>query len=719
MPTKNFVSDFGGVGDGQRSTLIATITSGTGALSVVSGSFVTGDVGKAIAIWSGNNYYFGAISARSSANAITITPNITFSLASASSDILWGTDNTNAFTGVSGSWRAYAQTQTNPVDIPILQIPDGSYAFRSDTFAGGAMHYNVLNSVKVSGLSGTAANCKLMQFNNSEMRFGTDPAIVANAGLNNAGGNSARLQTAASGATSVLLVDPTAYGARIVVGRVCLIAAYDMQGLYESFFGYPPNSFFFEWNVITAYNSGTGQVTLQNPLTQAYKSTYPRWGTENTIFGSDQGGPATIWVAPDGYNNTVTLENMTIDSPHNQCATHMRNQTLNNLIMSGPGLYPTQNDIVEINNCVYPQSLEIDKMVNQVTWNNSTINILQQQSASPNRMILNGGTINQLETAKYTEANNVAFGGSGIIICGVSAYGRTDRIVLNGCTDITAFQRGGASTSDLGGSSGPGSVQNASDYYVFVSGVLKFLKSSNDSAGGQGQQNITRLFVPGTWITFDDKYIDRISDVYEDGTYCYVQFANTTNWPFTPVARLFAHSCPDFTMRNCTGTAPELEDWNQATARIPLYSYSKRAYTADGTGTTVKARPSVIGRLVTVKLNVTTPASVTFHESQFDNWPMLKADYSTYTFPPTIACVNGGLRTINGISTASGAQGSDSIPDLTSVGQVWSPGASFSGPIFSANGSNAVITVEFTMDQGIPPAVPVAVAPLRLRLRAA
>lgn len=704
MPTKNLVSDYGGVGDAQRATLVATITSGTGALSVVSGSFVTGDIGKAIAIWSGSNYYFGAISARSSANAITITPNITFSLSSASSDILWGTDNTSAFTGVSG-WRAYAVMQTNPADIPILQIPDGSYAYRSDSSLGGGLHYGVLNSAKVSGLSGTAANCKLMQFGNGEMRFGTDPGIRPEKGLANAGGNSARLQTAAAGATTVTLVNPSGtddgggtYASRMVVGRACLLAAFDMQGLNNSDFGYPPNSFFFEWNVITGYSAGV--VTLQNPLTQAYKSTYPQWCPNDTSFasghtsGADQGGPFTIWVAPDGYNNTVTLENMTIDSPHNQCAIHMRNWIGNNLIMSGPGLYPTQNDVVELNNCVYTQVLEIDKMTNQVTWNNCTINQLQQQSASPNRMILNGGTITQLETAKYTEANSTAIT---TIICGVSSYGRTDRIVLNSCTGINTFQRGGVSTDDLNGSAD----DDASVFYTFSGGVMRFLKTENDSAGGTGQANPTRGLVPGTWVYFDDKYLDQVTDVYEDGTYCYIQWRNTTDWPFTPVHLLKVHSCPDFTMRNCTGTARELEDWNQASARIPLYSYSRRTYTADGTGTTGKPNATVHGRLLTLKMNVTTPGSVTFKQSEFSNWTIYKTDYSSYTFGADVACINSGLRTITGGAAATGAQGSDSIPNLTSVGQVWFAGG-FGACLFSANGSNAVITVEFNMDQGIP-----------------
>lgn len=732
MPTKNLVSDFGGIGDGQRATLTATITSGTGALSVSAGtgSFAPGDVLKAIAIWSGNNYYFGQITARSSADAITISPNIAFAMASASADILWGTDNTNAFTGVSGSWRAYAQTQTNPLDIPILDIPDGNYAFLSGSAAGAAMHFGVLNSVKVTGLSGVAANCKLMQFRNGEMRFGTDPPIVANRGLTNSGGNSARLQTASAGATSIFLVDPTTYGARIVVGRACLLAAYDMQGIYENFLGYPPNSFFYEWNVVTAYNSGTGEVTLLTPLTQTYKSTYPRWGLENTLSGSDQGGPFTIWVALDGYNNTVTLENMTIDSPHNQCSIPMRYWIGNNLVIAGPGLYPSQNDIVELNNCVYPQVLEIDKMVNQVTWNNSTIRGLQQQSASPNRMIINGGTIDKLETAKYTEANNVAFTNEASVVVGVSSFGRTDRVVLNNCTGITIFQRGGGTTDDLDGTSGVGSKANASDFYTFVGGVIKFPKTLNNDGGhipaNGGQQNPTRLFAPGTWILFDDKYLDQIDDVYEDGTYCYVKFKNTTSWPFTPVTRLKVHPCPDFTMTTCTGTAPELEDWNQATPRIPLYSYSKRTLVGgptSATGLPSAQRPILLGRLVYEKTNVTIPyvaaGTLTFKDHQFTNRAYVKlSDWTTSnTYGNTVNMKIGGERVIRSATTATGAQTGDILMNMTTPGQVNFNAVANSSPVFSANvtnGETPTITVEYIMNQSFN--VSVAAFPPRLRL---
>jgi len=716
----NLVTDFGAIADGQRQTLTVSISNGSPTLTVPSGVFSVADQTKSITIWHSNfggtggfNSTINTYTAGGGAtDTLTLANNSTAALSSASCDVLWGTDNAAAFTGASGSWRAWAQTQSSPASTPILEIPDGDYAAKFSALAGASINYGILNNVKIRSVSGVAANVKLMNLGLGEMRFGHDPAIVSNRALTNSGGNSARLQTASAGATTATLVDSVTYGSRIVVGRACLLAAFDMQGTYESVFGYPPNSFFYEWNVIAGYSGGV--ITFQNPLSQDYKSTYPRWGSEDSIFGSDQGGPFTIWVAPDGYNNTITLENFTVDNAHNQSACHVRHVVLNGLVMTGPALYPTQNDTFTANSCVYPNQLEVDKMTNVVTWNNCTLNRLQQQSASPNRSILNGGTIQILETAKYTEANNVAFTGSATLRIGTTSYGRSDRFVGNGCTDIAVMTRGGVSTDDLNGSSGPSDPQmDASDYYTFNAGVIRFLKSSNDGAqgaGNSGQQNITRGFVPGTWITFDDKYIDQVTDVYEDGTYCYVEFANTTDWPFTPVSRLKVHPCPDFTMIDCTGVAPELRDWNNATPRLPYYSYTGRTYTETlGTGGSEPA-PSTLGELTAtdaMSVDVTTAytgvGALTWRPSQFATQVRVWRAGAQVSLDLAINAKIAGTRTYNGATqTWSGGQTGDTLPAFQS-GDFYI--TTQSTPTLSANvngqGLGPVLRYEIKTDQGI------------------
>jgi hypothetical protein len=373
--------------------------------------------------------------------------------------------------------------------------------------------------------------------------------------------------------------------------------------------------------------------------------------------------------------------------------------------MIGPALYPTQNKTYLAESCVYPNQLEVDKMTDTVTFNDCTLKHLQQQSASPNRLILNRGTIETLGTAKYTEANDVTFVGAGKIDIGVMAYGRSDRLVMNNCSGIHTYSRMGAATDDLGGSNGPTAQTPASTFYAFVGGVIKFLKTQNDSAGGKGQQNLTRCFVPGTWITFDDKYVDQVVDVWEDGTHCYVQFANTTNWPFTPVQRLFCHPMPDLTVRNCTGTLPILEDWNQAPARTPIYGYAKKTYVAGAaSGSILPANtwPIVWGRptsITTTVSSVFTGTSLSFLLNQFTNWKYIReSDHVPFAnFGATINMKMAGVRTMTNASLPAGGVAGDTLFNFATTGSVWFFGSG-SSPIFSANvtnGDTPTVTVEW------------------------
>jgi hypothetical protein len=260
---------------------------------------------------------------------------------------------------------------------------------------------------------------------------------------------------------------------------------------------------------------------------------------------------------------------------------------------------------------------------------------------------------------------------------------------------------------------------------------MRFLKTDNDGSSGNGhsgQQNTARLFTPGAWVFFDDKYLDQVVDTYEDGTYCYIQWRNTTDWPFTPVLKLKAHPCPDFTINNCTGTAVNLESFNAAPNRAPMFSYAKNTYIGGPSGATAVGIPSfpfLLGTLQSIKMNVTAAytGTLTHRFSQFNNWPIQKSDYSTINIGASVINMHlTGLRTVLPNSAGTGAQSGDTLDSLSSSGALWMYRAQNNGAVFSANvvnGETPTIVVEFTTDQGIPPAIPVAVAPLRLRLYAA
>lgn len=714
MPTTDLVSGGngfagGGVGDGQRASITASITSGASPVltpTSATTTFSAGDVGKVIyVVYSSTSYPTNLTSPTITAfnagtGAVTLSGTNATAATSVAMDILWGSSNSSALSAFN-TWALAQVGQT------VLTIPAGRFCVNSNPFV---MPNRNLPDVKWIGAG--AGSTIISHMVASEARLGGDIPIKQK-GLADAAGNSARLLTASAGLNTITLSNPSGtdgggatYGSRMIVGRYCLIAGFDMQSVASGLFGYPPNFYFYEWNKITGYNSGTGVVTLQNPLTQAYKSTWPHW-SDGDSGHADQGGPATIWVAGADYDSTVELNDLTIDSPYNQTAILCRDVILRRVTHIGPGTYPTQCNNFTADTCVYPLSLEIDKCVNNVTFINSDLNILFFQSASPNILSVTGGTLKQSTgTPKRFTYDGIAFTGAAKLQVGAAAYGVTSFGDVRNCTGIVEFSRNSGNTGDVGA---------ATSFYSFNAGVMRFLKTDND--GISGQANPSRFFMPGAWISFDDKYIDQVVDTYEDGTYVYIQWRNTTDWLVTPIAQLKPHPCPDFTMRNCAGTALELEDWNQAPARIPLYSYSKRTYTADGTGTTVKTAPTILGRLTTIKLTVATPGSVAFNVSRFNNWNLYKTDYTSTAIGPAIACAFGGLRTVTGAAAPSGAQGTDVLPDLTSLGQLWStPGQYFSGPIFSANGSNAVITMEINVDQGIPSAV-AANQNARVRLR--
>lgn len=706
MPTTDLVADYGAVGDGQHASVTGSLSSGASpVLTPATPVFSSGDVGKAIVVYGPGFAYpsSGSVITISSYNAgtgaVTLTGTNSTLRSSVAMEIIWGTDNTTAFM----AYRTWAQGLGS--DQAHLTIPDGHYCANIGPLS--PLNLGVKNSL-ITGASGNAANCIISKCYSAEMRLGGDVSIVQNRGLTHASATMARLNSTTAGATTATLVDKVGYGSRITIGADCIIHGYDTQSVGSGSFGYPPNPYFYEVNKITDYADGT--ITLQNPLAYAYMSDWPVWSTSSSV--TDQGGAATIYVLTD-YDRTVEIRDITLLSPSEQIACHGREVILRNVIMPGYGVYPTMNANYEAHDCEFVVQLEVDKIVGAATFNNCTGGILKVQSSSPNTLTVTSGEWRQITgSAKNLIVDGLTLTGAGgsdkQILLGLG-YGRTSSASLRNIVGLNNLADSG--------SANPG-IHNGgfSSTMPMTDGVFSFLYSENDGFGGQ--QNPGANLVPGTWLSLDDKLYIQIQRVWGDGTTIYHQTNLTGDWPFS-FTNARAHPCPDFTMSNCTGADAQLEDYNQAPPRIPYRSYSKRTYTDDATGTTAKTVVPVIGRLQTAKFTVTPTGSVTFNASAFGNNIVYKGDYTTAVFAPTINMAHAGTRTMTGNSATAGAQTGDTFPDLTSLGHIWFRGNPFNGPVFSTNNTNAVIVVEYIMDHGIPPVVPTAVVPLRLRLRAA
>ena len=123
---KDLVANYGGKGDGQRQTVIATMAARSPNLTVDTSIFVSTDQGKAITLWWGGASLTTTIKKYNSPIDVVLSANAPSAISSVSTDILWGTDNTPAFF----AFRTFALTQTPGVQVT-LTIPDGRYCLRT------------------------------------------------------------------------------------------------------------------------------------------------------------------------------------------------------------------------------------------------------------------------------------------------------------------------------------------------------------------------------------------------------------------------------------------------------------------------------------------------------------------------------------------------------------------------------------------------------------
>jgi hypothetical protein len=714
MTTKDFVADFGGVGDGQRTTVIGSVSGST--FTPVSNIFASrgGDPTGKCAYLNATGYQFpdqavgGVLTItgyNSSTGAITFDRTTPATVTSVSIDILWGTDNFDAFMGALG-WNAYGRTQG--ATLTTLTVTGGVYCIGDKgTFSPNE---GIQNSLW-TGPSGAASTCTIAPLFPYEFQLGGGVPVYARGGLTDPLANSARLNTANIGDTTVTLTDAATYGSRIVVDRDCIIASGDTQSTQFGGYGYPPNPYFYDHNIIAGY--GTGTVTLQTPLANVHKSTFPLWD-DGRFGGVDQGGPATIYVVEADYPKSIEIRDIRVDSPYDQISVHGRDVVLRNIICTGRGIYPSQNRTWRAYNCVFPGNIEIDKIVGLAEFIDCTIHILGFQSGSPDVCNVVRGTCDGLfGSPKELNCTDVAFTNGATVHLGALAYGYTKKCTFTGCTGIDIFEQGGASVS-----------LSAMPSASMTGGVIKFLKSDSNLTG----ENLARVLTPGGWITFDRKYIDQVVDVYEDGTYFYARLRYATGgFPFA-VGVVTTHPCPDFTMRGCSGASLAVADLNGAPARLPLFSYSRRTYdgsiahpfpansgSADG--------PIIIGTLVSLTLDVPALRNYTgsngnlrFRPGYQFGFGVLNPDFSSTTYDADIKLNTVGTRIITPTGV-TGAQSGDA--GLDPLGAIRLYGDTF--PFMSADirGESSSVfpafTVEWITDQGIPPT---STAQLRVGRRA-
>jgi hypothetical protein len=576
------------------------------------------------------------------------------------------TDDAPAFV----KFNRWAKTQTLPVQ---LTIPSGATcAFLSSV---GQWWAKDIKQLLVLGYGATITN------NNNT---GGPGFFLGGRGVIQDNAHSARLATVSAGSSSITLLNPS-QTSLFSVGRYALIAGFDLQGLWHSPYGYPPNPHFFEYVKIASVDTTTGMITFETSLRNTYKSTWPNFNS-GSRFEVDAGGPATLYALDSSWDTTVEYRGLTIDQKNFQTYANGRSVTYRDVKFTGEQCgVPTQNLVwqaidVDMSSCF----LEIDKINGTVSFVGGTVYEIGFQSSSTDLLSMDGTSVTHrlIGTPKKFVGNNVSIAE---FDPGAYAFGRTDEVACADCA-IATFNPKGVFTA--------GTVTNVgiNNSWTMNNGVITIPNAYSRGAN----QNQVRWAVPGTyfnWVggAFESEAIARVIDVTQDATNTYVTTSLSGGFPPVPSASgalaIRVHPAPKFTCTGCTGNAGSmLAQWP---ASAPLYSYQTFKY--DGTmGSTAQSPFSVWGSLSSVSFKVTNPYTgsgpLLFHLSLFDNWPVILGSYATSVYGPVVDAKVAGNRvvTTSGV-TCNGLAGVCSSNDIgLALGQPFSfGGPSYSGPVFS------------------------------------
>lgn len=565
------------------------------------------------------------------------------------------------------SWQA---THSGLIE---LYIPPGKTCYISGD--EGADFAKGVRQLLVSGYGAT------LKATSTTVHFGGDGVCAK--GIAESDGCSARTAQANSGSTSVTLLDGS-LNSRFTVGRYAIMAGFDMQGQ-----GYPFNPFYFDFVKITGISGTT--ISFDRALTHTYLTTWPliNAGTSGQV---DMGGPATLYALPANWNTEVEYRGITLDYQSNYAYSVGRQAVWRDVTFLGNfGPVPTENESwSEINSTCAACLMETDKLVKLITISGSThLQINVQSAGSYDTMVVSNTTINSMQgTPRVFTGNRVTIAD---LRLGPSLYGRADDITCTSCVI--------ASVSALGNSS------EAVSNYSMSGGVIT-VPLSAALAGLVGWN------VPGTNNFWRGSYFAetafQVTGVTQSGNNMLVQTSLVGGFPAVPGAtvKIQTHPAPKLTCTNCTGAAGTvMSTWPAA---APLFSYHVATYTGAATSF---GQFTQWGKLSSLSINVTNAyggaGGLDFHLSQFDNWNVLKSDYSATTYGPVLNAKTAGNRVIT-LSGVTGTQSGDSglaMPDATST---WFPDGGNSGPTFSADVSASCpgascpsITLTFQTDQGV------------------
>ena len=688
--TKNIVTDYGAVADGEWATTTLNITAGTSVLSAASAIWAAGDVGKSIVVPTlpFSSAFHTTISAVGGGGTqVTLAANCPYTLTAYSAIVAWGTNNESAFQDFKDELQGGAVT---------LTIPAGTYLISSRNFGG---LFDGIRNITVNATGATLCG-ELWQVQASAQYEGA--------------GHSARTASVTAGAMFVMLLTPSQVS-RFVVGDYTLMTGFDMQNL-----GYPTNHALHEYLRIVAIDSDSGsptygRITFLTPLKNSYLSTWPTYAAT----GMDWGGPATLYAMDPRFNHTCIVNGLTV-AQFNQYGVSGLSLVFNDCTFEGVGQigpHPTMARAVTFNNCTSPgSSLEVDKLVETFTLAGCSWSGMTLQSSSINEMILDNTDI--AFTLNGTPRKTVIRNGSmiGTLAPGPTTYGYAHELNVSDSV-ISNFAAPTYHSSGHEIRSGDGSGDGIQSDFSIEDGIIRIPASMRFNMGASQwaiTDGVAYLFDPniGTLKAFT---IINVTESAPGGDILVATNMTLDDWPsrtYSPTLGLWllTHTAPVCTFTNATG-CPEVVDLSNAVAAgLPLYSYSKRSYTGS-----VVASPywQIYGRIKKIVVDVTKahtgPAGSVVANLSLGNALINMATFVDTAWTPVIDLKTAGTRTfdatagtypVNWASTATGA--SDTLPGMSAA--LWAPGnyrMTMTDISAEASGTWPEFSVEVICDQGL------------------
>jgi len=537
---------------------------------------------------------------------------------------------------------------SSPGSLPVkLTIPAGT--FKHDATAGsgfGAQFFaQGVKDITVEGAGPTNTTFRIPQTNSWA------PPFFGGLGQ---GSTASRIATVSAGATSVFCMTP-AQAANFPAGRWAFTSGIDMQGVVDGNYGFPTNPQFFDFFKIISNNPATGEVVIDRPLTDSYKST---WALQYDGAGGNipQGGPGYIYLLGASFDMKSTVKNLKFDLPNASTpwvyVSNLADMTVENVSMTGTsGICPSQNVVTRWINVDLGNSVtEVDKIIQEwyldgctslkggnykIFFQSSSIKYFEVKNSDLNWLTglgrvnwIENSTIEKLwfnngygagKSTKVTNSTINEFIGSS------SGYNvnnypmtlgviRTRRQMI--VSNVTTSPGGKAritvdSTTDVG----TGATYNfdalftnrsGQDVVTVVDGVTVDLNNVTMATGGTGGNPIVwtgagRLLgaaqswaTPGYWCNMIATGIVgnfQVLDQWNDNDYIYVQTNLAGGWP-SGVTGFGSHPCMKFEGSNNLGCREILEHSMAPAQGKPIFSYVNRTY--DKNLKTGSAEPSPI-----------------------------------------------------------------------------------------------------------------------------